>query len=120
MRSDHWRSLSMGRWCAMLGPSVTGRCWLICAENTVIFSGQSACELIAHVIGRCWRRIAPSDQIAVNRQADDQSPKHGEPNPRALLAGEIAESGSVARNALRRVLGRGESVRHPLTNAKQH
>jgi hypothetical protein len=26
----------------------------------------------------------------------------------------------VARNALRRVLGRGESVRHPLTNAKQH
>ena len=115
-----WHTLALGRFEAMVGPSIRGRCYLICAENTVIVSAPSACELIAHVIGRCWRRIAPSDQIAVDRQADDQSPKHGEPDPRALLAGEIAESESVVRNALQRVLGRGESVRHPLTNAKQH
>jgi hypothetical protein len=117
-----WYELSIGGWSAMLGPQVTGRCWLICAENTVIFSGQSACELIAHVIGRCWRRISPSDQIAVDRQADDQSPKHGEPNPRALLAAEILvpkPTPFVDRMRPPRVLNPGESVRHPLTNAKQ-
>jgi hypothetical protein len=120
MRSGHWHSLSLGRWCLMTARSVSGRCWLIVLENTVVLSAQSACELIAHVIGRCWRRIAPSEQIAVDRQADDQSPKDGECDPPFLLAAQIAESGSVARNALWRVLGRGESVRHPLTNAKQH
>jgi hypothetical protein len=115
-----WRTVNVGRWCLMTARSVTGRCWLICAENTVIFSGQSACELIAHVIGRCWRRIAPSDQIAVDGQADDQPPKDGECDPPSLLAAQIAESESVARNSLWRVPRRGESGRHPLTNAKQH
>jgi hypothetical protein len=57
MRSGHWHSLSLGRWSAMAGPSVTGRCYLLCAHGTVIFSAQSACELIASVLARLCRHI---------------------------------------------------------------
>jgi hypothetical protein len=48
--------LSIGRWSAMLGSSVHGRLLLICHDITIVFAGRSLGELIAHVIGRCWRR----------------------------------------------------------------
>jgi hypothetical protein len=50
-----WRTLSLGRWCVMTARSVTGRCWLICAENTVIFNASSLGELVASVVARLRR-----------------------------------------------------------------
>jgi hypothetical protein len=50
-----WRTLSLGRWSAMLGPSVSGRLLLICHDTTIIFTGRSLCELLASVAARLWR-----------------------------------------------------------------
>lgn len=58
-----WRTLRLGRWSAMVGPSIRGRCWLLVCETSIIFVGGSAVALIADVIGRLcqswltrWRR----------------------------------------------------------------
>jgi hypothetical protein len=50
-----WRQIAIGRWCLMTARSVTGRCWLICAENTIVFSAQSFGELLAAVMSRVCR-----------------------------------------------------------------
>jgi hypothetical protein len=50
-----WHEFSIGRWCAMIGPSVAGLCYLICVENTVVLSAQSPGELIASVVARLRR-----------------------------------------------------------------
>jgi hypothetical protein len=46
----------IGRWCLMTARGVSGRCWLICAENTVVFGAQSLSALIALVTGRAAGR----------------------------------------------------------------
>jgi hypothetical protein len=54
-----WRSLDVGRWCVMTAMGgVSGRCWVICAENTVVFSAQSLSELVASVLCRVCRRAS--------------------------------------------------------------
>ena len=51
-----WHTANVGRWSLMTARGVTGRCWLICASNTVVFGAQSLSELIALVIGRAVGR----------------------------------------------------------------
>jgi hypothetical protein len=51
-----WREIAVGRWCLMTARSVTGRCWLICAQNSVLLSANSLSGLIALAIGRGLRR----------------------------------------------------------------
>ena len=52
-----WHTLNVGRWCLMTARGVTGRCWLICASNTVVFGAHSLSELIALVIGHAARGV---------------------------------------------------------------
>jgi hypothetical protein len=52
-----WRTLHLGRWCVMTARGVTGRCWLMVCDNTVMLSADSLLALIALAIGRVWRRI---------------------------------------------------------------
>jgi hypothetical protein len=47
-----WHTLNVGRWCVMTARGVSSRCWLICAENTVIFAASSLGELLAAVMSR--------------------------------------------------------------------
>jgi hypothetical protein len=59
-----WHTVNVGqRWCLMTAQSVTGRCWLICAENTVIFSARSLGELLASVVAGLCRAIQCSRSL---------------------------------------------------------
>ena len=52
-----WHEFSIGRWCAMIGPSVSGRLFLICHDTTIVFAGCSLGELVAHGAARAFRHI---------------------------------------------------------------
>jgi hypothetical protein len=52
-----WYELSIGGWSALLGPSVSGRLFLICRDTTIIFAGDSLGELLASVLARLCRHI---------------------------------------------------------------
>lgn len=52
-----WYELSIGRWSAMLGPSVSGRLFLICHDTTIVFAGRSLGDLVAHLGARAFRHI---------------------------------------------------------------
>jgi hypothetical protein len=61
-----WRTMNIGRWCAMLGPSVSGKLLLICHDTTIIFAGRSVCELLAAVMSRACRAFRYSIPLSLN------------------------------------------------------
>jgi hypothetical protein len=52
-----WRTVNVGRWSAMLGPSVSGRLLLICHDTTIAFAASSLGELVASVVARLCHHI---------------------------------------------------------------
>jgi hypothetical protein len=53
-----WRTVNVGRWSAMVGPSVRGRCYLICHNAGIVFSACSLAELVAQVTASAYRHTA--------------------------------------------------------------
>lgn len=53
-----WHEFSIGRWSAMVGPSVSGKLLLICHETTIVFAAGSLGELVAGVVARVCRHAA--------------------------------------------------------------
>ena len=57
LQCRRWREIAIGRWCLMTARSISGRCWLIVLDNTVLYDSGSIAGLVGAVLARAWRGI---------------------------------------------------------------